>query len=114
METRARQRFVRIAPRKLRQVVDLVRGREIGEALTILKFTPKTGARIVSKLLTSAQANANQAGELRGRELVVQGAYVDEGPSLKRLKSRARGMRDVIKKRTSHVTVVVGEKEARG
>ena len=110
METRARQRYVRIAPRKLRIVVDLVRGREVGEALSILQFTPKTGSQVISKLLTAAQANAGQTGELRGKELVVQQAFVDEGPSFKRLRPRARGMRDIYKKRTSHVTVVLEEK----
>lgn len=107
MEAKAASRYIRIAPRKIRQVSALIKGREVEEAIAILKFLPKGGARVLYKLLVAAQANASQKDELQGKTLFVKNAIVDEGPALKRVKMRARGRRDVIKKRTSHVTVLL-------
>lgn len=111
MEAKAVARHVRISPRKARQVVDLIRGRGVDEALAILQLTPKGASRIVSKVVRSAAANAETNLELNGDALFVSKAYVDEGPTLKRIRPRARGMADRIRKRTSHITVVVAERE---
>lgn len=102
---------VRIAPRKARLVVDLIRGKQIGEAISILKFTPKAGAPIVEKVLMSAIANAEHNYDLDLENLYVSEAYVNEGPTMKRFRPRAKGSASPINKRTSHITVVVSEKE---
>jgi large subunit ribosomal protein L22 len=107
LEARASSRFIRIAPRKARQVVSLIKGQGVDEALAILSFTPKRGGKIFHKLLTAAKSNALQNPELTGKQLFVKNALVDEGPSLKRVKPRARGRRDIFKKRTSHISVIV-------
>jgi large subunit ribosomal protein L22 len=111
MEARAQARYIRISPRRVRQVVDLIRGNDIREAEAILMVTPQRGARAIAKVLKSAVANAEHNYDLDTSELVVSRAYVDEGPTLKRFQPRARGRADVRRKRTSHITVVVGEKE---
>ncbi|NLA58631.1 MAG: 50S ribosomal protein L22 [Firmicutes bacterium] len=110
MEARAVARYVRISPRKARQVVDLIRGKDVGEALTILRHTPKAASVIVEKTLRSAVANAENNHDMDGENLYVARAYVDEGPTLMRIRPRARGMAYRIRKRTSHITVVVAEK----
>lgn len=107
MKASAKERYVRIAPRKLRQVAELIKGVEVGEALGLLQFSPKGGARVLFKLVTAAQANALQGEGSRSDTLYVRNAVIDQGPVLKRLRPRARGSRDIIKKRTSHVTVMV-------
>lgn len=107
MEAKAVSKYVRIAPRKVRQVGNIIKGREVEEAIAILKFTPKNGARILHKLVLAARANAEQKDELKGKTLIVKNAIVDEGPAMKRLKMRARGRRDIMKKRTSHITVLL-------
>lgn len=107
----ATAKTVRIAPRKLRLVVDLIRGKQVGEALSILKFTPKAGSPVVEKVLLSAIANAEHNFDLDVANLYVSEAYVNEGPTLKRYRPRAQGSASPINKRTSHVTVVVTEKE---
>jgi large subunit ribosomal protein L22 len=111
MEARAQARYIRISPRRVRQVIDLIRGKDVREAEAILMVTPKRGARAIAKVLKSAVANAEHNYDLDTSELVVSRAYVDEGPTLKRYQPRARGRADVRRKRTSHITVVVGEKE---
>ncbi len=111
MEARAIARYVRISPRKARQVVDLIRGKDVGEALTILRHTPKAASAIVEKTLRSAVANAENNHDMDGDKLYVARAYVDEGPTLMRIRPRARGMAYRIRKRTSHITVVVAERE---
>ncbi|NMA54477.1 MAG: 50S ribosomal protein L22 [Firmicutes bacterium] len=111
MEARAVARYVRIAPRKARVVLDLVRGKSTQEAMGILKYIPKRGAGIIEKVLTSAVANAQNNFDLDPSELYVVQAYVDEGPTLKRYRPRAFGRAFPILKRTSHITIVVGEKE---
>ena len=107
----ATAKTVRIAPRKVRLVVDLIRGKSIGEAIAILKFTPKAGSPVVEKVLMSAIANAEHNFDLDLENLYVSEAYVDEGPTLKRFRPRAKGSASAINKRTSHITVVVSEKE---
>ena len=99
MEAKAIARHIRIAPRKIRIVADLVRGKNIGEAFAILKFTPKVGADVVEKVMRSAIANAEHNFDMN-----------DQGPTLKRIHPRSRGQAFKILKRTSHVTVVVKER----
>jgi large subunit ribosomal protein L22 len=109
MEARAIARYVRIAPRKVRRVVDLVRGKYVEEALATLKFVPNRAAKQVSKVVASAAANAeNNLGA--DRELLkVSTAFVDQGPTMKRIQPRAMGRAYRILKRSSHITVIVSE-----
>ncbi len=109
MEVVARARFIRIAPRKARYVVDMVRGRKAGEAMEILKFTPKKAARLVHKVVASAVANAEQRADVDVDTLFIKKIFVDEGPTLKRWRPRAMGRATRILKRTSHITVVLDE-----
>lgn len=100
---------VRIAPRKARLVVELIKGKTVAEALAILQFTPRAGSPIVAKVLKSAIANAEHNYDLDAQNLVVSEAYVNEGPTLKRFRPRAKGSASPINKRTSHITVVVSQ-----
>lgn len=111
MEARAIVKHVRVSPRKARQVIDMIRGKSLGEALDVLQFVPNAAARPVDKLVRSAAANAENNFDMNRDELIVSRAYVDEGPTMKRIRPRARGMADRIRKRTSHITVVLREKE---
>ena len=108
----ATAKTVRIAARKARLVIDLIRGRDVAEALAILESTPRSGSPIIEKVLKSAIANAEHNYDLDAQNLYVSKAYVNEGPTLKRFRPRAKGSASPINKRTSHVTVVVSEKEA--
>ena len=110
MAWQARHRYARISARKARLVADLIRGRDVQDALNILKFTPNRAAVMVSKVLTSAVANANEA-EANVEGLYVDEAFVDEGPTIKRWRPKDRGRAHPIMKRTSHITVVVEEGE---
>ena len=110
METRAVAKFVRISPRKIRLVMDQVRGRQVGEALNMLSFAPQRGARILKKLVNSAIANAEQNTGVDVDSLYIMRVYADEGPTLKRWRPRAQGRATSIRKRTSHLTVVLNEK----
>ncbi len=110
MEAKAQARFVRISPRKARAVVDLVRHKNLDEALSILRYTPHRAARLVAKVVNSAAANAENNYDLRWGNLYVERIYVDEGPVFKRVRPRARGRRYLIRKPTSHITVVVRER----
>jgi large subunit ribosomal protein L22 len=110
METRASTRFVRVSPQKARLVVDLIRGRKVEEALSVLEFTPRKAAGIIAKTLRSAVANAEDTRNIDIDDLVVTRCWVDEGPTLKRMLPRAQGRADKINKRSSHITVVVDEK----
>ncbi|MET3574352.1 50S ribosomal protein L22 [Bhargavaea ullalensis] len=110
-QAKAIARTVRIAPRKVRLVVDLIRGKQIGEAVAILKLTPKAASPVVEKVLKSAVANAEHNYDLDINNLVVSEVFVDEGPTLKRFRPRAQGRASKINKRTSHITVVVSEKK---
>ncbi|OFW75526.1 MAG: 50S ribosomal protein L22 [Alicyclobacillus sp. RIFOXYA1_FULL_53_8] len=109
-QTRARAKYIRIAPRKVRLVVDLIRGKRIGEALAILKFTPKAASPVVEKVLRSAIANAENNHNMDVERLYVKEIFADPGPTLKRFHPRAQGRAYSIMKRTSHITVVVAEK----
>jgi large subunit ribosomal protein L22 len=106
-QVRAQARWVRMSARKARLVLDNIRGRTVPEARTVLAFTPRAAAREIDRVLASAVANAESAHGLDGDELVVVGAYADEGPTLKRWRARARGRVNRIRKRTCHITVVV-------
>jgi large subunit ribosomal protein L22 len=110
MEAKARLRFVRIAPRKARLVSDLIRGRNSEEALNILSFTKKAAAKIVIKLLRSAIANATQKKTIDIDRLYVKKITVDEGPTMKRYQARALGRATTIRKRTSHINIVLDER----
>ena len=110
MESKTVAKYVRIAPRKVRVVMDLIRGKNVAEAFAILKFTPKVGAEVVEKVLRSAVANAENNFDMDVDKLYVSSAFVDQGPTLKRIHPRSRGQAFKILKRTSHVTIVVNEK----
>ena len=110
MEARAVAKHIRIAPRKMRLVVDLIRGKKVGEAIAILKHTPKAGSPVVEKVLKSAMANAENNFDLEVENLYISKIFVDEGTTLKRFHPRAQGRAFSIMKRTSHVTVYVSEK----
>lgn len=111
MQAKATARTVRIAPRKVRLVVDLVRGKEVGEAVALLKLTNKRAAEVVEKLILSAAANAEHNYDMDVDSLIVSEIYANEGPTLKRFRPRAQGHATGINKRTSHITVVLTEKE---
>ena len=111
MEAKAIAKGLRIAPRKARLVVDLVRGKSVIEADKILKNLNKEAARLIRKVLTSATANAENNLNLDKAKLFVKEAYVNEGQTMKRMKFGSRGHVDPIKKRTSHITIVVSDEE---
>jgi large subunit ribosomal protein L22 len=110
MEARAKLSYVRLSPQKTRLVVDMVRGKGVQDALNILKFSPQKAAAIVSKLVSSAVANAEQKGVSDVDRLVVKAISVDQGPVLKRFIPRAQGRATKIRKPTSHITVILDEK----
>ena len=111
MEAKAIARTVRMSPRKARIVVDLIRGKSVPAAREILAFTNRAAAEVVEKTLNSAVANAEYQHHVRPETLVVKTAFVDEGPTLKRIMPRAQGRAYRILKRTSHMTVVLKEKQ---
>jgi large subunit ribosomal protein L22 len=109
---RAQARFVHVTPMKARRVIDLIRGMQADEALAVLQFAPQSASEPVYKVLASAVANARHTAERHSRrveatDLVVTEAYVDEGPTAKRFRPRAQGRAYRVRKRTSHITVVV-------
>ena len=109
LEATATLRFARISARKVKIVADLIRGKNVDEALAIVKFTPKASSAIIEKLLKSAIANAeNNHGMNRGN-LVVSEIYANQGPTMKRIMPRAKGSANRIRKRTSHITIVLRE-----
>jgi ribosomal protein L22 len=110
MKVRAQAKWVRTSARKARLVLDHIRGRSVPEARTILAFTPRAAAIDIEKVLRSAVANAEANHGLDGDDLVVEAAFADEGPTLKRWKPRARGRVNRIRKRTCHVTLVLSER----
>ncbi len=109
-EVKATAKYIRIAPRKVRIVMNLVRGKSVNDALAILKFTPKVGADAVEKVLNSAIANAENNFDMDRDRLFISSAFVDQGPTLKRIHPRSRGQAFKILKHTSHITVAVNEK----
>jgi large subunit ribosomal protein L22 len=111
LEARATLRFVRIAPRKARVVVDLIRGQSVPQALAVLKYTPRAASKVIAKLLQSAVANGEQK-EIGDREAMrVSKAFVNCGPTYKRFRARSMGRANSIHKRTSHITIVVSAPE---
>jgi len=111
VEARAIAKYVRISPRKVNFICKEIRGKQVDEALSILRFTPKKGARILEKVLTSAIANAENNFNMDRDNLYVSDAYANDGPHMKRWRPKARGMAYPILKRTSHIGVVVKERE---
>ena len=109
MRVRAQAKWVRTSPRKARIVLEHIRGRSVPEARTVLAFTSRAAATDIAKVLKSAVANAEANHGLDGDELIVEAAYADDGPTLKRWKPRARGRVNRIRKRTCHVTLVLVE-----
>lgn len=109
-EGRANLQFARISSSKVRIVINLIKGKDVKEAMAILKFTPKSASPILSKLLKSAIANAENNNGLNAENLFVSEAYANEGPTLKRIMPRAQGRAYRIAKRTSHITLIVKEK----
>ncbi|MCG7331425.1 50S ribosomal protein L22 [Salinicoccus roseus] len=112
MQAKAVAKTVRIAPRKARMVLDLIRGKEVGEAIAILKLTNKRTSPVVEKLIKSAVANAEHNYDMDIDSLYISEAYANEGPTLKRFRPRAQGRATKINKRTSHITIVVSEPAA--
>ena len=108
-KAKAVAKFVRIAPRKVRLVVDLIRGKKVGDAISILRHTPKSASPVVEKVINSAVANAEHNYEMNINNLLISEVYVDQGPTLKRFMPRAMGRASSIHKRTSHITVVLTE-----
>ncbi|ABB15395.1 MULTISPECIES: 50S ribosomal protein L22 [Carboxydothermus] len=111
MEARAVAKYIRISPRKARQVIDLIRGKDVEEALAILRYTPKKASYFIEKVLRSAIANAENNHDMSKENLYVAKAYVDQGPTLKRYNPRAQGRVDLWRVRTSHITIVVAERK---
>ena len=111
MEARAQARYVRCSPRKARLVIDMIRGQQVPRAREILKFSDRNISEVVEKCLNSAVANAEREG-VKPENLFVKTTYADEGPTLKRYQPRAKGSASRIRKRTCHITVIVGTKEA--
>jgi len=109
-EGRALLRYARISSRKVKIVLDLIKGKGIDEAYGILKFTPKAAAEILYKILKSAEANASNNNSLNREELFVADAYASQGPTLKRMMPRAQGRGNRIRKRSSHITLVLKER----
>ena len=109
MEITARAKYLRISPRKLRLVAQLLPGKKVGEALSLLQFLPQRGAGLMRKVMVAAVANAEQRSQVDVDTLVVKGVQVDGGPSLKRFQARAMGRVNRILKRSSHITVVLKE-----
>ena len=117
MEAKAVEKFIRIAPRKLRLVADAIRTKRVNDAVDLLTFTTKKAALIIKKAVQSAAANATENHKMNEDDLVVEKIFINEGPILKRFRPRARGRATRIRKRTSHLTVIVSdgkEEEAKG
>jgi large subunit ribosomal protein L22 len=109
MEAKATARFMRVSPRKARLVVELIRGKRIGEAQTILRLAKKASSKLVKKVLDSAVANAGQTGVIDTETLYVKQAFVDGGAALKRFRPAPMGRAHRYRRRTSHITIVVDE-----
>ena len=103
-------KYVRVSPRKVQIVIDLIRGKNVDDALAILMYTPKSAAPVVEKLLNSAIANAENNLEMDRQSLYVAEVYANQGPTLKRYWARSHGRADLIKKHTSHITIVLDQK----
>jgi large subunit ribosomal protein L22 len=110
MEIKAMAKYVRLSPRKARLVMDQLRGKKVEEALNVLNFAPQKSAYLVKKLINSAVANAEENSEIDVDTLFIKRIYADEGPTLKRFRPRALGRASRIRKRTSHLTVILDER----
>ena len=108
-EARATLKFARISSRKVKIVADLIRGKNVDEALAIVKFTPKASSEVIEKLLKSAIANAENNHEMKHENLYVAEIFANQGPTLKRIRPAAKGSAVRIRKRTSHITIVLKE-----
>ena len=111
LEARATLKYARISARKVKIVADLIRGKDVSEALAIVKFTPKAASEIIEKLLKSAIANAENNHNMEASNLYVDQIYANQGPTLKRIRPAAKGSAVRIRKRTSHITIVLKERE---
>lgn len=111
MEAKATAKYVRMSPSKLKPVTDLVRGKDLNEALTILKFTSGKGAELVEKVVQSATANAENNHDMNPDELYVAEIYANQGPTMKRFRAGAQGRASMILKRTSHIAVTLRSRE---
>jgi large subunit ribosomal protein L22 len=109
VESKAILKYARISPRKLRRITDLVKGKKAGDALINLGFLPHKGSKIVAKVLKSAMANAEQKKVADPESMKISNVLVDQGPTMKRMMPRAMGRADMIKKRTSHITLLLEE-----
>lgn len=109
MQSKAILKYARVSPRKVRRVTDVIKGKKAGDALLNLGFLPHKGGKLVSKVLKSAMANAEQKKVADPESMRITKAVVDQGPSMKRMSPRAMGRADVIKKRTCHITLVLEE-----
>lgn len=109
MESKAILKYARISPRKVRRITDLVKGKKAGDALVNLGFLPHKGSKIVAKVLKSAIANAEQKKVADPESMKIMNILVDQGPTMKRMMPRAMGRADMIKKRTSHITLLLEE-----
>lgn len=110
MEAKAYAKYIRMSPMKVRVILDLIRGKNVGEAIAILKHTPRAAAPVVEKLLKSAMANAENNHKMDVAKLYVAQTWVGQGPSLKRFRPHAQGRAFRILKRTSHITMVLKER----
>ena len=110
-EAKATLKYARISSRKVKIVADLIRGKDVDEALAIVKFTPKAASEIIEKLLKSAISNAENNHNMRHENLYVAEIYANQGPTLKRIRPAAKGSAVRIRKRTSHITIVLKERD---
>lgn len=111
MESKAILKYARITPRKARRVIDLIRNKSAGDALLFLRFMPYRGSKFIEKLLKSAMANAEQKKAVNPETMKIKKALVDQGPVMKRVEPRAMGRANVIRKRTSHITLILSEED---
>lgn len=111
MEAKAIAKYVRVSPRKARIVINQVRGKDVIAALDLLRFNERAVSEVIEKVVNSAAANAQNKYGLRPESLYIKACYVDEGPTLKRFRPRAKGAASRINKRTSHITVIVAPRE---
>jgi large subunit ribosomal protein L22 len=109
MEARAISKYIRVSPQKVRLVVDLIRGKKVDEAQTILSLNKKAVARVINKILKSAVANADNTKKLDVDKLFIKKVFVDQGPTWKRMRARAMGRANRILKRSSHITIILDE-----
>ena len=110
LEAKATLKYARISARKVKIVADLIRGKNVDEALAIVKYTPKASSTIIEKLLKSAIANAENNHNMNGQNLYIAEIYANQGPTMKRIRAAAKGSAVRIRKRTSHITIVLRER----